>query len=122
MIKREPALDPRVLSDLSELDQGGSDRLIDELGGLFVSTVQVRIREMENALEVKDFERIRKEAHQLKSSGGNLGATVFSRLCERLEEFEDWASPLPASRLLVEIQKEYVRVCQALAGEMRKGA
>ena len=119
---KEPALDPGVLSDLAELDQGGTDRLIDELGGLFVSTVQERIRKMEQALEVKDFERIRKDAHQLKSSGGNLGATVFSRLCESLEELEDGEFPLQASRLLTETQQEYERVCHALAGEMRKGA
>jgi CheY-like chemotaxis protein/HPt (histidine-containing phosphotransfer) domain-containing protein len=116
----DPALDPSVLDDLRKLDTPGEPSLIDELGQLFLSSSPKRIQKMRECLDSKDFESIKREAHQLKSTSGNLGASSLSQLCEKLETLDTWDPPGQANSLLEQIQREYQRVHLAIQQELTR--
>lgn len=110
--KREAAVDWSVLDDLGKLDP--SQGLVQELCDMFVSTTPQRIESLGAFLEAKEYESIKKEVHQLKSSGGNLGAKRFAQLCEELEHAEDWSSSERISERIREIDHEFSRVRDAM--------
>jgi HPt (histidine-containing phosphotransfer) domain-containing protein len=117
-----PALDPAILADLKDLDNLGEGGLFQELSSIFLSTVPDRVEKMIEALAEGKFKLIQSEAHQLKSSSGNLGAVCFSKLCRELEGLAIWDPPTVAQDLLNRIRAECERVCDSLKAEMKKVA
>ena len=109
-----PVLDAGVLADLRQLDSADGVPLIEELGALFTSSTPTNLDAIRKS--VADPDSVRKIAHQLKSSSGNFGALRFSKLCEKLEKFENWEKA-PVLALIGEIETEYQAVVAALAHE-----
>jgi signal transduction histidine kinase/HPt (histidine-containing phosphotransfer) domain-containing protein/ActR/RegA family two-component response regulator len=120
---QDSALDTGVLEDLRELDRGGGVSLISELGRIFLSSCPERLQKMRTQYESKNFSALKKEAHQLKSSSGNLGALAFSRLCQSIEDLEQNNNEMEqAGHLIALLENEYKRVNIALQDEIRRVA
>jgi CheY-like chemotaxis protein/HPt (histidine-containing phosphotransfer) domain-containing protein len=117
-----PALDRKVLDDLAQLDRGGERSIIGEIGGVFLMTVPARLEKLGQDFKGRAFEKVRKEAHMLKSSGGNLGALRFSEECQRLEDLGDSLFEKEAPLLLESITSEFRRVEEELRREMTRAA
>jgi PAS domain S-box-containing protein len=118
----KPVLDPEILADLAALSGEDGNSLIRELGSIFISTVPKRLQKMSEALGAGNYALVQAEAHQLKSSSGNMGALAFSKLCQKLEDIKDWSSPFAANKLLKELDVECERVCRSLQELLDKAA
>jgi|GEM_PF-3555874 len=103
----DPVLDESVLDSLRGLfPNGGADAFLKELLVHFSDGTATALKRMALAVETTDGESLRREAHGLKSSGGNLGAARFAALCERIETLsaqEDWVE---AGALVVRLSLE----------------
>ncbi|WP_413173223.1 GAF domain-containing protein [Anabaena azotica] len=57
-----------------------------ELLEMFVENSQFHIAATKEAMAANDFQQIAKEAHHLKGSSGNIGATTMQKISEKLEQ------------------------------------
>lgn len=116
------ALDQNQLHSLRELDQPGQPSLIRQLVEMFFQSFPERMEKMEAALEKNDLDNAKKQAHQLKSSSGNLGAMKLFWLFQNIELMESLPSKPLREQLLKEIGLEFTQVERALTDEIRKSA
>lgn len=77
-------LDPDVVDSLRELG-GGDEGFVTELLREYVEDTAVRLEVLSQAAAKGDALRVRQEAHSLKSSSGNVGATAVASICAELE-------------------------------------
>ena len=70
----------------------------------------VRLECLKDAITQSDSEAIRKEAHSLKGSSGNLGANLLADLCKRLEEMGKYGEVDEAEPVYHEVVHEYAEV------------
>lgn len=113
----EPPLDEAVLGGLREL-VGDGPALLDELVGLFVEDTKERLSVLGGAVAGADAEAVRRTAHTIKGSSGNMGARWMRELSGALEEAGTARDLERASDLLGRIEEEFVRVRRALEEEM----
>jgi PAS domain S-box-containing protein len=118
----EQTLDLSVLDELASLDSGSDSGIVQELVNLFVTTFPEKIESLKTFLVSKEYGKINKEAHSMKSSAGNLGAKHLSKLCNELEDFHDWESPNRAQNLIEKIEAEFESVSNALSVRLKKVA
>jgi signal transduction histidine kinase/DNA-binding response OmpR family regulator/HPt (histidine-containing phosphotransfer) domain-containing protein len=112
------ALDWSLLLALRRQLQGaGEPDIIAELIGLFKDGTPPLLGRMREAIGAGDAEKLRRAAHELKGSSGNLGALRLSALSSDLEKVARGGAVDGAAELLAQLEAEYARVCQALAAE-----
>jgi CheY-like chemotaxis protein/HPt (histidine-containing phosphotransfer) domain-containing protein len=80
-------LDPVVVGQLLELDEAAGGGVLGELVELFVEDTPQRVRAIATAATTGDAEALRKAAHALKGSAGNVGAVDLAGVCARIEAF-----------------------------------
>ncbi len=78
-------LDQEIIAELFELDDDGEGVLIRELVRLFLIKVPISIAKMSDTESSDIFKKIAFEAHNIKSSSGNLGATKMTLIVKNLE-------------------------------------
>ena len=78
-------LDPGVLEELRSLEVEGQPSLLAELIEEFLPDAARRVGEIRDAIDASDLERVRDEAHALKSSSAHVGARQLSQLAAALE-------------------------------------
>jgi two-component system, sensor histidine kinase and response regulator len=81
----EAHLDPAPLKELRQLEEGGFFSLRDYVD-TFISDGKNRLEALAVALKAGDDTTFEREAHTLKGSARELGATHLADICERLEE------------------------------------
>jgi len=111
-------LDTRVLGELRALDAPGSG-FFQGVIGLFLSSAPPRLDALSAAARSADAEGVRRLAHALRSTCGNVGAQRMHDLCASLEERAD----RPAAELEPLVQallQEYEQVRSALEAEQRR--
>ena len=112
--------------DLSRLRKANPDRAsLQELLDLFRRHAPSRLALLRPALEVQDAERLRSAAHALKGSCAYLYATDLTRLCGELEEAAALARFQEAGSILLDLERAYAEVEEALIGlesELAAGA
>ena len=113
-------LDQKVIEDLRELDDTGE--FVREIFTLFITSTPAKLEAMRAAAASESFKEITGLAHQLKSSGGNLGASHFHKLCNELEDFSSWENKAALAKLLGSIESEFENVRNALQAEMVRAA
>ena len=76
-----------LILDLSELNAlfGDDVEVLNQLLEAFVSSIDQGVAGMLSGFDVEDYERIRAEAHKLKSSARTVGAHTLADLCFELE-------------------------------------
>ncbi len=120
----EPHVDPQVIAELRELDDGGS-ALLPELLGNFLQKTPGRLRDLAEALERRDGPRLRSGAHGLRGSAGGVGAKRLTALATALE-FQAAAEPmgdLGAAVSAIETEFEHVAgALRAVLAELPDGA
>lgn len=75
-------LDLQALDMLREVMEDDFDLLIDT----FIDDAAARLDRLSQQYAAMDIDDIRREAHSLKGSSGNIGAAGFSQLCFVLED------------------------------------
>ncbi len=105
---------------IERLDRLGGKKLATGMIDIFLQHAPTRIEAATVALAASDLDEVRRAAHSLKSSAGNLGAATLQGICENIERIahgEDTNNEIPAlvDRMIVECDA----ACRGLA-EMRK--
>ncbi len=103
-------LDMAVLQELREIMEDDFDGLLET----FLSESARQYAEANQAWSIQDFDQLRRAAHSLKGSCGNVGAQGLKETCEHLEySARDRAdSTIPELLAVAEIQLE--EVCTAI--------
>ena len=105
-----PVLDTSILEDLKSLQVEGKQNILKSLFDLFMRDTPVRLDEVDAAVERGDGEAVRKIAHTLKGSSGNIGAQRMARVAALLEDQVQSEEISHASDLLSRLRQEYLRV------------
>jgi HPt (histidine-containing phosphotransfer) domain-containing protein len=103
-----PALDPEVLSELRQFQGEGEPDIVLELAEAFEFETPPLLEALREAVSEGQPEQLKRAAHNLKGSSNNLGAHMMATLSAELETIGK----------VTRWEKEYQRVCQALASEI----
>lgn len=102
------------MSMLQEVMEDGFEPLIQS----YISDSQHRIGELRVALTQQDSEMIRRLAHSLKGSSGNVGACHVAELCLQVEQQGREGTLDGLDQLLVQIEQELEEVFVIMQGYM----
>jgi HPt (histidine-containing phosphotransfer) domain-containing protein len=81
-----------------------------ELIQVFLSDSMDRIRSLESALQEKNLEFFRIQAHSIKGASANAGAGRMTEIARRMEHADKEGNPRDIPRLLDDLKQEYDRV------------
>jgi len=108
------ALDADRIRELQEL-AGGDAALLQELVELFLRSAPELLGQMRHAAEDEDAAALRRAAHILKGSSGQMGALRMQELCGIIESLAGTGSLVGVALLLTELSVAFERV----VGELR---
>ncbi len=111
-------LDRRVLRQLSELQGGDGSALLASILNIFSLESPKEVAALARAVTAGDASGITRSAHSLKSSSGNIGATVLSQICADLEAVGCGGDTGSAPGLYEKLEAEHVRVQAAVRAEL----
>lgn len=72
------------LSQINDISEGDME-FEDEIITMYIIDTQERISNLENLLTQKNWKELKREAHTLKGSSGNIGVIGIFELCKKLE-------------------------------------
>jgi HPt (histidine-containing phosphotransfer) domain-containing protein len=82
------ALDLSVLAAYEEIQIDDEPDLIVELIDLYLEDAPRRLSVMQELLDQENWQSIKREAHSLRGSSGNLGARKAAQICAEIERME----------------------------------
>ena len=102
--------------DKSELLErvGGDAEICAEILKVFIDDIPVRIQEMEDALQRQDYETLKRGAHTIKGSSGNVGALKLQEAAYQLETSAAAGEMASAREKLDAIITEFKKVYKAI--------
>jgi HPt (histidine-containing phosphotransfer) domain-containing protein len=112
-----PALDPKVLEQLRELERAGTAGFVAQLASLFLKQTQEQAGVLRACLASKDDAGLARSAHLLKGSSGSVGATALMEISRELEAAAKSKSWAEAEALIGRWEAEFIRVRVALQRE-----
>src|SRR5690349_7822954 len=105
-------IDPTTFNELKQMSGGD---FINELIDAFLDDAPGMIRSMYTALDTKDVETFRRNAHSLKSNANTFGATELAGLAKELE-FMAKENNLAVGNRLEVLQEVFGKVAEELKG------
>ncbi len=112
-----PSLDPAVLAELRQLQEDGEPDIMQELAQAFQYETPSLLQVLHTAVAEGRPEQLQQAAHNLKGSSHNLGAHTLAALSANLEALGKNGTLTGAADLVSRVEREYRRVCEALALE-----
>ena len=98
-----------------ELKQISGEDFINELIDAFLDDAPNMIQNMQSALETKDVESFRRNAHSMKSNANTFGAMELGALAKELETMAK-ENNLDVGNRLVVLSEAYGKVAEELKG------
>jgi PAS domain S-box-containing protein len=121
-----PAMTPAVTDVLDATKFNETRELLgeafDELIDTFCRDAARHMQELRAALEANDIVTLKRSAHSLKGSSGNVGARALSRLCRELEGEADTLDAARAQDRLKQIIVAFEATGVALRAQVQKRA
>ena len=114
----DPVLDPVVVIGLRGLTPPGEPDVLAQVLNLFLVEVPPRLDRLRNAWVSGNIEEVRRVAHSLKGSAGNIGARRLYEVCRQLDtrgESGDRPGPALVDALGVEFGKVEAEIRRLLA-------
>ena len=105
-----PRIDTAALSSIRELQKPGAPDLLGKIVGLFLADAPRLMQAMREALAGSQDAELKRNAHTLKASSANLGASELAALCQMVEHEGLDRSPAIAVTQLAQIEREFDRV------------
>ena len=105
-----PVIDQTAFEELKQIS--GED-FINELIDAFLDDAPNMIKSMQSALDSKDLESFRRNAHSLKSNANTFGATELGALAEELE-FMGKENNLDIGNRLEAMKEAYAKAAEEL--------
>jgi HPt (histidine-containing phosphotransfer) domain-containing protein len=112
-------LDPDVLQSIRQVQEHGEPDLLTELANLFLEDAPQQLEVLRKALDDGDASSVKRVAHTLKGSCGNMGAKRMAAVCAELQDIARSGDLARAPVLVEYLQAEFARVRQALEAEVR---
>ncbi len=109
----QPTLDAQMLAELKELLAESFNELVDR----YIEDSTKRFQLLNSAVAANDYKVIYHEAHGIKGSSANVGATHLALLCGKLEALGQSQNPQGVSDLLTQAQAEFQEVCSYLSAQ-----
>ncbi|MCK6407891.1 MAG: response regulator [Thauera sp.] len=109
-----PAIDRAFIEQFRELDPDGGMSLAARVLGLYVASSGAIVAGVEQAATTGDGEGLRRAAHSLKSSAGNVGARHLASLLKDFERMGKDGHLEDARTRLGELRDEQARVLEAI--------
>ena len=106
-------MDPEVLANLKELEDGG-DFSLAEFFQVFAQDSARRMGALRQAIEKGDARTLERQAHTLKGSSRELGARRMAALCQQLEDIGEAGSTAGTTELVVCLEEALAQVGMAL--------
>jgi len=110
-----PSVDLSVLTSFEDPDTTDAPDLVVELIDLYLTGTSHLLETITQGLATRDFAVVKRAAHSLRGSSGNLGVLRIAHLCDCLEHGE-FAAGVP-TQLLQDLKQEFVHVEQILFAE-----
>ena len=108
-----PAINPKAIAILQELDEPGSNEVVNKLVRVFLGSAARHLGRVESALTQGDTRALAQAAHSFKSSAASLGAEALADCYRELEKLGEEGS-LDDARALLEVTRHEQQ--RALAG------
>jgi two-component system sensor histidine kinase/response regulator len=109
-----PAIEPATLDRLRRF-QGDTRELTLKLSEIFAHDTTQRLHDLHDAIHRIDAAAVAQIAHAIRGSAANLGAQLMVQICRDIETRAEAADLSSAPARLSELQREFVRACDALA-------
>lgn len=109
------AVDMDLLNSFEELQLDDGSDLIVELIDLYLLDAAQRVSQIREASIETEWVLLKRAAHNLKGSSGNLGVRKVAEICEKLERMDDRDSPQTVAVLVQLLEYESDRASAALA-------
>lgn len=116
------AVDMATLTSLEEAQTDGEADLVVELIDLYLEDAAAKMGGLREALAKSDETMLRRLAHCLRGSSGNLGARRMAALCAELEHIDSDDVLQKAEGLLLSLEQEFEHVGATLAAERQRRA
>ena len=78
-------LDNTILNNIRELQTDGEENFLNELIELYKLDSSQTVQKIEKCVKQKDFQGVKRAAHNLKGSSANLGGSELAVFCRELE-------------------------------------
>jgi HPt (histidine-containing phosphotransfer) domain-containing protein len=108
------------LDRLRELSTSAEPDALAEIIELFLEQTPRYLRSLNRACEQRDADSLRKTAHALKGSCGNLGVEQMADCCRELELMAMQGTLSSAKKLAAQLEQEYVAVKKILEAECNR--
>lgn len=106
----EPSLDTQLLAELKDLLAENFNELIDR----YTTDSTQRFALITAAVSSQDFKTLYYEAHGVKGSSRNMGATKLAEICGKLEALGQGQQIDGVAELFAAAQIEFALVCEQL--------
>ena len=110
----EAAIDRGFLEQFRELDPTGGLALAERIVGVYLDSCGKTFAQIEEAAAAGDGEGLRRAAHSLKSSSGNVGAKPLYALLRELEGLGRDGDIEAARARLDDLRRAFARACAEL--------
>jgi len=112
VLDARPAIDSGKTDLLQQI--GDDDGVLREIIGIYLREAPTRLDGIRRAIAQRDARSLAGEAHALRSSSGNVGATRVTDLCISLEAIGRNGGVDGAAEILPQLESEYARAEDAL--------
>lgn len=113
-------VDLAMLASYEEIQLDGKPDLIVELIDLYLEDAPRRVAVMQESLAKRDWLSLKREAHNLRGSSGNLGALQMARICDEIEGIESGNLFASTAALLNGLGLELERVVHIFLAERQR--
>jgi HPt (histidine-containing phosphotransfer) domain-containing protein len=113
-------VDMAMLTSFDEAQIDGEPDLVVELIELYLEDAAAKMGGLREALAKSDETTLRRLAHCLRGSSGNLGAHRMAALCEELEQIDCNDLLQKAGGLLLSLEQEFEHVGVIFAAERQR--
>jgi two-component system, sensor histidine kinase and response regulator len=116
---RRPMLDRSALHELEEVGGSGEPGFVASIVRIFLEETPAQIASMRDRAQTRNVQALRTEAHRLRGSCKQIGATSLAELCLAIEDSakHDPAGPNGAVQLVSQLETEFAAVQQHLQRE-----
>ncbi|MEM6472064.1 MAG: PAS domain-containing protein [Planctomycetota bacterium] len=118
-LQDEVADQPYSLDALREL-VSDNDSLMNDLLSMYLQESEALLSTIDNAIETKDVETIRRTAHTLGGASRSVGATVVSRLADELRQATEPTPDETAFKILSSLRSRLSSVHQVIQSHLDK--
>jgi HPt (histidine-containing phosphotransfer) domain-containing protein len=109
------AIDMELLNAFEELQLDDGSDLIVELIDLYLQEASQRVTEIREASIATEWVLLKRAAHNLKGSSGNLGVRKVAEICQKLEWMDRHDSPQTVAALVQLLEYESAMASASLA-------